>query len=43
MNLQMSLQKQADWTPSLDVFGCSHHSRPRNSSKQFSLEGVLHI
>ena len=29
MNLQMSLQKQAFWTPSLAVVECLHHSNPR--------------
>ena len=43
MKLQMSLQKQAYWTPTLAVVECLHHSNPRSSSKHFLLEGVLHI
>ena len=43
MNLQMSLQKQAYWTPSLVVVECSHHPNPRSTSNYFPLKGVLHI
>ena len=43
MNQQISLQKEAYWTLRLNVVDSSHHSNPRSSSKDFPLEGVLHI
>ena len=42
MNLQMSLQKLAYWTPSFVVVENSRHSNPRSSPKLFPLKGVLH-
>ena len=37
MNLQISLQKQAHWTPSLVVVESLHQSNPRSSSEHFPL------
>ena len=43
MNLQMSLRKEAYWTPSLFAVECLHHFNPRRISKHFPLNDVLHI